>query len=232
MKRNKLTSILRPGHRRATFFRYALAFSLVLCAVASALSSMHEHPRVAVFASDVPAGTRLTASEVEYKRLPKDAVPKNAHISLDQAINSYTIAAASAGEVVTPNRLLDPSNAHPLVSNATGKNFGDPLHLVPVKIAEPDIIPLLHHGDTVSVVSHFKDANGRVNIDRSAHVISRGGTVISTHSPEAISGKGASSTILIALPQHDALRVASASLSLPLTVVVTGERAQPQPVVE
>ena len=104
--------------------------------------------------------------------------------------------------------------------------------MIPVKLAEPDIIPHLHHGDTVDVVTAVDAASSPSDVGEgeaptapTARVIATGGRVVSTSSAE---GEASSSTVLLALPHDHANDVAAASLSQPLTVVIVGDRAHPQ----
>ena len=102
--------------------------------------------------------------------------------------------------------------------------------MIPVKLAEPDIIPHLHHGDTVDVVtavdaSPSPAGEGEASTTPTARVIATGGRVVSTSSAE---GEASTSTVLLALPHDHANDVAAASLSQPLTVVIVGDRAHPQ----
>lgn len=225
----RLVSTLRtPGHRRGVVVRRAVAVALLIAALASALSAAKELPRVPVFSRDLPAGAELALADVDLARLPSSSIPDSAVAAKPEELTGRVItAAAGRGEVITDARLL----GEDLVSSLVGGSEAAAARMIPVKLAEPDIIPHLHHGDTVDVVTAV-DASppspageGEAPTTPTARVIATGGRVVSTSSAE---GEASSSTVLLALPHDHANDVAAASLSQPLTVVIVGDRAHPQ----
>ena len=226
----RLVSTLRtPGHRRGVVVRRAIAVALLIAALASALSAAKELPRVPVFSRDLPAGAELALADVDLARLPASSIPDSAVAAKPEELTGRVItAAAGKGEVVTDARLL----GEDLVSSLVGGSEAAAARMIPVKLAEPDIIPHLHHGDTVDVVTAVDAASspsdvgeGEAPTTPTARVIATGGRVVSTSSAE---GEASSSTVLLALPHDHANDVAAASLSQPLTVVIVGDRAHPQ----
>lgn len=217
----RLVDTLRtPGHRRGVLVRRAIAVALLIAALASALSAAKELPRVPVFSRDLPAGAELALADVDLARLPASSIPDSALTEKPEELSGRVItAAANKGEVITGARLL----GEDLVSSLVGGTGAEAGRMIPVKLAEPDIIPHLHHGDTVDVVTAVEA--GAAAATPTARVIASGGRVVSTSSPE---GEASSSTVLLALPQDHANDVAAASLSQPLTVVIVGDRAHPQ----
>ena len=226
----RLVSTLRtPGHRRGVVVRRAIAVALLIAALASALSAAKELPRVPVFSRDLPAGAELALADVDLARLPSSSIPDSAVAAKPEELTGRVItAAAGKGEVITDARLL----GEELVSSLVGGSEDAAARMIPVKLAEPDIIPHLHHGDTVDVVTAVDAASspsdvgeGEASTPPTARVIATGGRVVSTSSAE---GEASSSTVLLALPHDHANDVAAASLSQPLTVVIVGDRAHPQ----
>ena len=226
----RLVSTLRtPGHRRGVVVRRAVAVALLIAALASALSAAKELPRVPVFSRDLPAGAELPLADVDLARLPASSIPDSAVAAKPEELTGRVItAAAGKGEVVTDARLL----GEDLVSSLVGGSEAAAARMIPVKLAEPDIIPHLHHGDTVDVVTAVDAASSPSDVGEgeaptapTARVIATGGRVVSTSSAE---GEASSSTVLLALPHDHANDVAAASLSQPLTVVIVGDRAHPQ----
>ena len=217
----RLVDTLRtPGHRRGVLVRRAIAVALLIAALASALSAAKELPRVPVFSRDLPAGAELALADVDLARIPASSIPDSALTEKPEELSGRVItAAANKGEVITDARLL----GEDLVSSLVGGTGAEAGRMIPVKLAEPDIIPHLHHGDTVDVVTAVEA--GAAAATPTARVIASGGRVVSTSSPE---GEASSSTVLLALPQDHANDVAAASLSQPLTVVIVGDRAHPQ----
>ena len=226
----RLVSTLRtPGHRRGVVVRRAIAVALLIAALASALSAAKELPRVPVFSRDLPAGAELALADVDLARLPASSIPDSAVAAKPEELTGRVItAAAGRGEVITDARLL----GEDLVSSLVGGSEAAAARMIPVKLAEPDIIPHLHHGDTVDVVTAVDAASSPSDVGEgeaptapTARVIATGGRVVSTSSAE---GEASSSTVLLALPHDHANDVAAASLSQPLTVVIVGDRAHPQ----
>lgn len=226
----RLVSTLRtPGHRRGVVVRRAIAVALLIAALASALSAAKELPRVPVFSRDLPAGAELALADVDLARLPASSIPDSAVAAKPEELTGRVItAAAGKGEVITDARLL----GEELVSSLVGGSEDAAARMIPVKLAEPDIIPHLHHGDTVDVVTAVDAASSPSDVGEgeaptapTARVIATGGRVVSTSSAE---GEASSSTVLLALPHDHANDVAAASLSQPLTVVIVGDRAHPQ----
>lgn len=197
-----LIEILRtPGYRRAVLLRRGAAVALVFCAAVSALR-VDSDPRVLVFARDVAPGEVIVSGDVELRPLPEDAVPPSSLSSVGDAEGQIIASHASSGEVVTSSRLVGPDLTRALV----GGDAGD-FTLVPVKLAEPDIIPMLHHGDRVSVVTAGNGA---------PQTIADSGIVVIAGSPEDDNNSG----VLLLLRHGDAAAVAAASLSSPLAVVI------------
>lgn len=216
-------TLATPGHPRASLLKKLAAGALVIAAGLVGLSGWKDNPRVPVFAREVAAGQELAAEDIEWRSLPRDVIPASV---ADQAgpedlAGRVVVAAGSAGEVVTESRLLGEELTH-----ALGESAGQDYHLVPIKLAEPDIAALLAHGDTVSVVSNGGTGDGGelAGPDAAETVVAQKGKIVSTAAAGETTGSQAA-TILIALPAPAAKKVAAASLSFPLTVVVTGDRA-------
>ncbi|MBK4145441.1 SAF domain-containing protein [Corynebacterium macginleyi] len=214
-----------PGHRRGVLVRRTIALVLLIAALVSAVSSAKELPQVLVFSKDLPAGAELSASDVSLERLPSSSVPSSALAGSPSDLAGRIItAAAGKGEVVTSQRLLGQELVSSLVAetgsaDSAQDNFG---RMIPVKLADPDIIPHLQHGDAVDIVTTHDATDAHPT---TARVIASGARVVSTTTAE---GEISSATVLLALPNEHANDVAAASLNQPLTVVIVGDRAQPQ----
>lgn len=224
MTADKLLKMLRtPGHRRALMLRRFVALVLVAAAGFSMLSARKEHPLAVVFARDVPAGHALSLDDVTLAPIPASALPETkVDTNLEELEGRVVVSAGSAGEILTETRLLGPQLVDDLVNNSTGKNSGEESHMIPLKPAEPDILPHLHHGDTVNVIAGAGKEEIEEGQTTAGSVIAAGGRVITTTSGEEESH---ATTVLLALPASQADAVAAASLSQPLTVVIVGQRA-------
>ncbi|RNE48601.1 SAF domain-containing protein [Corynebacterium alimapuense] len=194
-----------PGWRRSMLLRRSGASLLLAGALALALlDSLAQEPQALVFERALAAGETASEQDVALVDVPAHLVPATALINPSDVDGQVVVAAAAVGEVATKDRFLDPSGAH--------FSTGEITHLVPLRLAEPEVIPLLHHGDTVTIVSQAPE-------DGSTQVIATGGRIILASAQEQ------PGTLLIALPAHAASEVAAASLNTALAVVLTGERA-------
>ncbi|HZK32368.1 MAG TPA: SAF domain-containing protein [Corynebacterium sp.] len=207
---NLVQNVLRPpGHRRSLVLRRFLALLLVGAAGFSLLhSTTTEHPRIVVFAREVEAGTVLDAEDLTLRAVPADLIPEVALSDPEQALGLAVTAGAGSGEPVTSARLLGPE----VINSLVGPSPEEAATMVPVTLADPDVSALLRHGDTVSIVTVAEEGREPVVVAAGARVI--------------LAGSGDSSeSVLVALGHGAAERVAAASLSSPLAVVLTGERA-------
>ena len=192
-----LRPFAHPGHRRTTLLRRLLAAGLVVAAGASLLIDAYAaDPYTTTFARPVAAGAVLTDADLAQVRLPQEVVPEGALHDPALAVGKILAAAAGKGEVVTATRLVGPDLVAQLVE---AEPAGDQFTMVPLSLAEPDILPMLSHGARVDVV-----AEGPA-------VIAAGGRIVT------VGDKG---TVLVLLRHEQAAAVAAASLSQPLTVVL------------
>ncbi|OFP33528.1 MULTISPECIES: SAF domain-containing protein [unclassified Corynebacterium] len=197
------TRLRTPGYRRTVLLRRVLAALLIAAACVSALvRATHTDPVAVVFARDVPAGTRLNPEDVTLRRVPEEVLPDRA-LSEEALAHSHILAAsAAAGEVVTTTRLVGPDLVSDLIADAPS---GEPFTMVPISLAEPDILPMLHHGARVEIVTE------------GPRTVATGGRIV-TVSDEDSGGKD---TVLVLLRQSQAAAVAASSLAEPLAVVLT-----------
>ena len=222
------STLTTPGHARQVLLRRFLAVLLLVAAAASALLGIRERPEVFVFAREVKAGQSLALDDIALRRQTADALPNSAlqppETTAEELAGSVVVAGADSGEIITSARLLSEALTATLVQDVFPDTPTTQAHLVPVKLAEPDIIPLLSHGDTVSIIT-TQDPDGEQENRRDSFVVATGARIVSTAGSPATTGASPPATILVALPSQQAQAVASASLNQPLTVTITGERA-------
>ncbi|WKD58035.1 hypothetical protein CAPI_07490 [Corynebacterium capitovis DSM 44611] len=203
----KLVDALRtPSYRRSVLIRRCLSLLFVGTAAVSVVSSRAAEPLVVSFARDVSAGSVVGAADLELRRVPASSVPDNAVTAVEGANGKVLAAAASAGEILTTTRLVGAELADDLTQ---GETSGEPFTMVPVALAEPDIIPMLYHGATVSVITATGDAARPSTIATGGRVVLAGGAE-----------KKNDATVLLLLRESQAAAVAAASLTSPLTVVL------------
>lgn len=141
---------------------------LLVCAAAIlALHSRSNDPKVVVFTGAVEAGQMITINDIELQERPESYTPEGAFNATEDVLGTVAISAAQPGEVVTNARFISSELTATLVhgknsDEVTSEKSGEPdlesVHMVPISLADPEIIPLLNHGDTVSVIT--EDASG------------------------------------------------------------------------
>lgn len=141
---------------------------LLVCAAAIlALHSRSNDPKVVVFTGALEAGQMITINDIELQERPESYTPESAFTATEDVLGTVTVSAAQPGEVVTNARFISSELTATLVhgkssDEITGEKSGEPglesVHMVPISLADPEIIPLLSHGDTVSVIT--EDTSG------------------------------------------------------------------------
>ncbi|WP_096459767.1 SAF domain-containing protein [Corynebacterium suranareeae] len=177
-----------------------------------AQSWLKKDPLAVVVLQDIPAGSTVTSTDVGLRAVPDTYLPNNSFSSVDDVVGLVAASTLSSGEIATEPRFVGTELINSIVSNVTEESSTEEINMVPLSLAEPSVIPLLQHGDTISVVSQDSDTGLPEKIAAGGKVILAGGT-----DP---------STILIALPKSLAENVAAQSLNTPLAVVLTGDRAK------
>lgn len=198
------------GHHRGVALRRWLALILVILAVVVGLRDrLVSDPQVLVFARPVAAGAKLTDADLTSVAVPPALLPDSALQMGDRerAVGHVITAAADQGEFLTASRLIDGDTASEL--------SGPDATMVPISIAEPELTQLLHHGDTVSIITAAGDD------DVEPIVVAEGARVVAAGE----NSTGRAETVLVTLPKEAAEAVAAASLSHPLAVLITGPRA-------
>lgn len=168
-------------------------------------------PTAVVVVQEIPAGSKVEESDLALRSIPDFLLPNNAYASIDDVVGLVAASTLSSGEIATEPRFIGTELINSIVSNVTKDTLKEEINMVPLSLAEPSIIPLLQHGDTISVVSQDAETGLPETIAAGGRVILAGGT-----DP---------STILIALPKSIAEHVAAQSLNTPLAVILTGDRA-------
>lgn len=204
-----------PGHRRSVLLRRVVAAALVVAAVISAAASrLESDPSVVVFARPLAVGTEVSAEDLRLSPFPSRLIPEGAATEIATVTGRVVVTGVGAGEVVTDARLTGPRLTEEL---AAGFPSDQRPVVVPVKLADPATTALLRHGDTVTIVTTAA-TTGDV-----ADPAGAPGVVVATGGRVVIADPAQPETILVALEAGQAQRTASASLSTPLGIVVTGD---------
>lgn len=218
-----LASLTTPGWRRLLLIRRVLAALIVLLA-ALVFLVQHNEPTLEVVtaATTLPAGAALDADDLHVEKIPQRFAPAEAlegMAGIDDAAGKIAATTLAQGEAVTPQKLVGHEAIAAIASDPQVNR-----HLVPMRLADEQVIRMLHHGDQVSVVAAEEPLDGQEAA--APRVIAQGALVVLAASESGDSRPGgAGAALLLALPPEDAGAVAAAALTMPLTVVITGERA-------
>ncbi|MDO5512684.1 SAF domain-containing protein [Corynebacterium sp.] len=196
-----LSFIRTPGWRRAVLLRRVLAVLLLGAALILLLRDAGPGtPRALVFTRPVVAGSAVERDDVALVSVPPALLPSTAVRDPHDIEGRILAVDAPAGEIVSTTRFIG--------TDLNTSFVGEITTVVPVRLSEPEILPLLQHGDEVTVLAGGSE---RAEPD----VISTGGRVI------LVDTRDTPGTLLIGLPEESAHAVAAASLSSPLAVVLT-----------
>lgn len=212
-----------PGHRRSVLLRRVAAAALVVAAVVSAVASrLDSDPPVVVFAHPLPVGSEVGADDLRLSPFPATLIPEGAATDMSAVVGRVVVTGVGAGEVVTDSRLTGPRLTEELAAGFSPDQ--DPV-VVPVKLADPATTALLRHGDTVTIVTTGETAALGPDAGRDPRPDAGPvpGIVVATGGRVVIADPAQPETILVALEAGQAQRTASASLSTPLGIVVTGD---------
>lgn len=182
--------------------RQAIAAGLVVLAIAVAARDLTTPDagttEVVVAARDVAAGTAVSEADVTVAAVPEEHVPDRALASVDDVIGATPAGPLTRGEILTEPRFAGMALAEAL----TGI---DDAHIVAVAPRDSGLAPMLRTGDIVDVLAPGPEAG-------SARPVANGARVVLSDDD---------GVVLLALPPGAAAAVASASLDLPLTLVLS-----------
>lgn len=190
------------GWPRLFALRRLTALALLLAAAAVALEARTTPTGVPmlVAAHDLPSGVTLRLTDVRVVQTPAQLRPTRALTTPAEADGRVLAGTTAAGEPLTATRLISPANAQ--------LTTGDPTAAaVPFRLADPAVAGLLTSGTRVDVVT-----------------ISGTEPVVLAHNAKVLTVRPASEAegrlVVLALPGHEATRVAGASLGQPVAVTL------------
>lgn len=160
-------------------------------------------------ASDLPAGSTLTAQDISARPFPADHIPPGAFTDDAQLIGRLLAAPMTQGEAITPTRLM-------LVGPRE-----DGLHTVPVRLADAEMADLLAPGALIDLVLPMGATTGPLTGD----VIAAGARVITVprRTQEGTFGaspRSAGSLIVVATDRRTAVVLAAVGLKGGLGVII------------
>ena len=198
-------SLSHPGFHRSALLRKVVAATLMVTAVGITVTDrLHQ---------------RITATDVTVVHVSESVLPQDRLATTDAAVGNIVVASRSRGAMVSAADFVDSALVSQTMTNTTSNDAGVKTHMVPITLADPTLASLLRPGDTITIITAADD-------NSAPRVIAAGGKVIfattkATDFPGATPG-----TVLVSLVADSAAAVAAASLSQPLAVVVTGDRAE------
>jgi pilus assembly protein CpaB len=199
-------SIFELASRLSGWPRRLLALSCVLLAAITALGDRRAPPTkaepVVVAARDLPAGSRLAASDVRVRAWPADLRPSGAVTRPAQVIGRRLAGPIRVNEAVTGTRL-----------DGADLTAGLPAQLqaVPVELTGGAPPGLVHAGDVIDLLAGDQ-FDGEVSATPSSRVLAEAVQVLSVVSRPADSATGAqTSGLIVAADRQTALRIAAAS---------------------
>ena len=211
----RLERWLREARRAVAWRRRLLAAGLLAGSMAFALHALAPPPppgvRVVVAARDVAAGAMLRSQDLRVESRPASAVPQGSLRLSREAAGRPVVSAVRRGEVLTDVRLVGPASL---------RGLGPGLVAAPVRVSDAETVALLAAGDVVDVLA--ANVDGGVE----ARLVAAGARVLSVpRSPST--GFGASlgdgALMLLATSSATAARLAAASVTDRLSVVVRGQ---------
>ncbi|VEH80242.1 putative secreted protein [Corynebacterium kutscheri] len=211
----------QPGWQRTVLVKRIIAICLLITAFILGLSSrIDNRQEVITYRQKIAAGKRITAEDIELRRIPADLVPIDALSDSSAVIGRIVVAARTPGHIATEMDLIGSELTNSLVKNFTQNANSETINMVPLRLADPTLAGLLSHGDTVTVVTSLQE-------NATPQIIAAGGRIIFAATQDSQLASAEPGTVLIALPELEAQKVAAASLSTPLAVVLSGDRTHP-----
>lgn len=141
-----ISHLLTQLHRAARWHRRGLAALAAAMATLAILAALRPAPPatipVVVAATDLPAGHRLSTEDLRVARFPADLAPRH-------AVDDITIAAGEtlAAPITRSSVVTRASTVSATLTPGAGEL------LVPVRLADPSVLDMVHVGDRVTLVT-------------------------------------------------------------------------------
>ncbi|WP_020109254.1 SAF domain-containing protein [Nocardia sp. 348MFTsu5.1] len=209
---DRLRHALRPGWTRSLLVRRACAVALLVVAVVAALTAHRddELQSVVVAARELAPGVRLTSDDLDFRTVDATAIPTGAITDPAQLVEQTVTGPVHPGEMFTDTRILSSRLPAALLGR-------DDARLVPVTLSDSSVVDLLREGDVVDVLS-INEADSD-DASSSPSVLAKNAVVALVYAPSSTRSGRDARPVILAMPEHDAHRVAGATLAAPITVV-------------
>ena len=185
--------------------RRILAAALLVAAIVLFLRGNPSRDAATVVAArhDLSPGRVLSVDDVHLVEIPAGTVPEGAITVADDVVGHTLAGPRRGGEVFTDLAVLNPR----LTAAAAG--IAD-ARVVPVRLADPKVADLLREGDRVDVLTASDDTQATLATDAAVILVSAGES----------DRDRTDRVVLLALPNEEAKKVAGASLTNALAVVL------------
>lgn len=208
---SRIADRLRPDRSRTVAARRVAAGALVILAAVAALrpDPAHERTDVVVAARDLAPGIELSTADIRLETRMAATVPDGSQADIAMVLGATLAGPARRGEALTDVRLLGSR----LAESAAGPNG----RIVPLHLDDTALLDLIRPGDVVDVLGAGVDAG--VGADAEPRVVATDAVVVLVSQQPVGAGSGGDRVVLVALPAHDANKVAGAALVQTVTLI-------------
>ncbi|MCV7301117.1 flagellar biosynthesis protein FlgA [Mycobacterium barrassiae] len=206
----RIADRLRPDWSRTVAARRVAAGALVILAAVAALrpDPTHDRTDIVVAARDLAPGIELSVDDVRLETHTATTVPDGSQTDLASVVGATLAGPARRGEALTDVRLLGPRLAE--------STAGPDARIVPLHLEDTALLDLIRPGDVVDVLGAGSDAGG--DTDATPQVMATDAVVVLVSQKPAGAGSGGDRVVLVALPGHEANKVAGAALVQTVTL--------------
>lgn len=192
--------------RALRWHRRKIAAGFAVIAVFATLSALTPVPNdvvdVVTAAKALPAGTKLGASDVKVRQVPRPLVPDEAITQPEQAHGRTLAASLTSGSILTSATILGEAS---VAANPDEQ-------LVPIRVADTGVVNLLRVGDHISVVAVSFDGKQSVLATR---------VRVAALPQQSNSSIESGALIVVAADQPTAAKLAGAGAQSKLGIVLT-----------
>ena len=196
---------LATWRRRIKRHRRPIAASLAALSVFAIIGAVSDSggptQSVVIAATDITAGTTLTAADLTTTDFPVDLIPPGTVSDPSAVTGEVVTSGVAVGEAITSSRLL-----------GSRPEAGQGRVAAPVRLADAGVAGLLAPGDTVDIIA--------ASTDGSARVVARDARVITRPIPPATFGTQTGSLVLLAVTPDEATRLAGVATTRALSAVL------------
>lgn len=190
--------------------RRVAAGALVILAAVAALrpDPTHDRTDIVVAARDLAPGIELSVDDVRLETHTATTIPDGSQTELATVVGATLAGPVRSGEALTDVRLLGPRLAE--------STAGPDARIVPLHLEDTALLDLIRPGDVVDVLGAGPDAGE--DTDETPRVMATDAVVVLVSQKPAGAGSGGDRVVLVALPAHEANKVAGAALVQTVTL--------------